>query len=322
MKICFYNLLHIGDVYFSSFFIKLLCKLNENKNFYYYNINGDVFYENIPNIQRIFNKIEANYKSILSTESRPEDYLDSSKLFHHLQYNMQMMGVCYRILQIDNENILFINTWCGSEILNHTDFIIEEAFISWKKLIETLNNNFNLNIFFDINSKELFELLIKDDIYYKNYLIEEQFYSNVDFENTTFILNYQPRSTPLDLNRLNNYILSLSQNNKVMLAQFNILFENNENIKCIDKDFNIYPDPSCYNLIKIWNIAVKCKKIIIFASGSSFTFFHKLNNIKHQQLFISDFTRLDDPYHYCNRLNNNINYLIGENKNLINIVSI
>jgi hypothetical protein len=49
MNICFYNMNHIGDIYFNYFFINVICKQNPNTHFYYYFINGDVFFENIIN---------------------------------------------------------------------------------------------------------------------------------------------------------------------------------------------------------------------------------------------------------------------------------
>ena len=67
------------------------------------------------------------------------------------------------------------------------------------------------------------------------------------------------------------------------------------------------------NLLNIWEIAIKCVKILILPTGSSWTFLHKLNVIKQNQIFILNNT------HYANLLNVNINFLLGETKNLIKV---
>ena len=49
-------------------------------------------------------------------------------------------------------------------------------------------------------------------------------------------------------------------------------------INCyVDKDYHIYPTPSCENLLNIWDIASQCCKIFILPTGSSWTFLHKIN---------------------------------------------
>ena len=53
MEICFYNLSHIGDIYFNSFFINLLCDQNPKMKFLYFFINGDIFFKGVNNIKRI-----------------------------------------------------------------------------------------------------------------------------------------------------------------------------------------------------------------------------------------------------------------------------
>ena len=89
-------------------------------------------------------------------------------------------------------------------------------------------------------------------------------------------------------------------------------FETNQNIKFVDKDYDIIPIPSCKNLLDVWDISIKCKKIIILPTGGSWTFLHKLNYIRSEQIYMFN------NKHYGNVLNTYINCLIGENKNLIN----
>ena len=306
MKICFYNMNHIGDVYFSSLFIKLICNLNPGKQFLYYFINGDIFLENINNIKRI-GKIEDKYRENLINGNPPENLLNNEILQILIQNNMQKQ--CAKIIILDNEEILFINTWCASDILNHDDFDIYPAMNSYHNLVQFINNEYQLNIHFKLeNATELLQ-----SINYYNTLFSEK-YSNVVLNDTTIIFNYVPRSLHFNIDTLNNYINELSKTTKIILSSYNQIFENNENIKFIDKDYNIVPNPSCSNLIEIWEIAIKCKKIIILPSGGSWTFFHKLNAIKDDQIYILD------GKNYCDRLNNIINLLLGENKNLIKIL--
>ena len=117
------------------------------------------------------------------------------------------------------------------------------------------------------------------------------------------------------MNNLKNYILESSKNNKIVLACYDSTHENNDNVKFIDREYNIKPVPSCDNLIEIWEIAIKCKKIIILPTGGSWTFFHKINEIKENQLFI-----FDDSGNYLEKLNSNINLLVGEKTNLIQML--
>ena len=115
------------------------------------------------------------------------------------------------------------------------------------------------------------------------------------------------------MDRLNNYIIELSKNNNVIVPCYESNLER-PNIKFIDRDFNILPDPSCTNLIQLWEIAIKCKNIILLPTGGSWTFFHKLNEIKMDQIYVFEYPN------YSDKLNTCINILTGEDKNLIKTV--
>ena len=307
MKVCFYNMNHIGDIYFSSFFIRLICDSNKDKQFYYYFINGDIFFKNIENIKRI-NKIDNHYSDFLINGGPPENLLDNTMLQILINNGMQFEGA--KIIQVDDENILFINTWCASKYFNITDFHIGDSITSYRNLIQTINTDFNLNLIFSFSEpKEL----LKDNDYY-NKLFSGK-YNDMELNDTIFIFNYFPRSLRFDMNNLKNYILESSKNNKIVLACYDSTHENNDNVKFIDREYNIKPVPSCDNLIEIWEIAIKCKKIIILPTGGSWTFFHKINEIKENQLFI-----FDDSGNYLEKLNSNINLLVGEKTNLIQML--
>jgi len=309
MEICFYNMNHIGDIYFSSIFVNFICKSNKNMNFLYYCICGDIFYEKIPNIQRI-NRIEQNYFNNLKNGNPPEELINGEVLNLLIQNNMQKQYS--KFIEYNNKNILFVNTWCASNCLHHTDYDLETAVSGYERLIQNLNSDYNLNLNLEINLNnslnELFDFSIKS-------------YDNLDnnssmnnLEETIFIFNYRPRSENFDINFFHNFILVLSKNYKLILSCYDSIFDNNENIKFIDKDFNIYPDPKCLNLTYIWEIASKCNKIILLNTGSSWTFLHKIKMLNSNQLF------LFYSNSYFDRLNKLINILCNENKNLIGMI--
>jgi len=306
MDICFYNMNHIGDVYFNYFFINTICKQNPNINFYYYFINGDIFFENIKNIRRI-SPIESEYSANLINGEPPENLLNNKILNVLLQNNMQK--TMYRKLTIDNKQYLFVNLWCASDFLSHTDFDFISAVPKYSYLINKLNNEFLLNLNYTIiDKKQLIE----------NEIIENL---NCDFLNLTqdflgetiFVFNFKPRSETFDMTLLNNFISNLSKDNKIILTSYDNIFYNNKNIAFIDRDYKIHKSPKCDNLLYIWEIAVKCKKIIIIPSGSSFLFFHKLDKINENQIYMFN------NVNYYNLLNKNVNYFI--NKNLVNLIT-
>lgn len=303
MYICFYNMNHIGDIYFMSLFMNIICQQNKDVKFLYYTINADIFLENNSNLSRIYPN-DIIYSNQLVNGHPPENLLNNNVLKLLLDNKMENVGM--KILNFNNNNILFVNTWCKSSILNHDEYDISSAIISYKNLISTINFNFNCSLSFVIdNPKQLIENKynfidnLKKDI------------KQID-EDTTFIFNFTPRSLPYNIEILNNFIRNLSVNNKIILSYYNHLFEGNKNIKFIDKDYGITPIPSCKNLLDIWDIAIKCKKIIILPSGGSWTFLHKLKEIKSDQIYMFNDTN------YYKILNNCINTLTEENKNLIN----
>ena len=306
MSICFYNMNHIGDIYYASLFINIICNLNKEYQFYYYFINGDIFFKNIDNIKRL-GEIEENYLNNLLNGNPPENLINNKILKILIENNMQTLGA--EIIKLDNKDILFINTWSASNYLKNLDCDIKSSIQAYKNLIKIVNNRFILNLNFKLEDpKEL----LKDMNFYNNLYLTK--YLNNYLNDTIFIFNYIPRSVNFDINKFNNYILELSKQYKIILSCHNIIFDNNKNIQFIDKDYHIISNPNCSNLIEIWEIAIKCKKIIILPTGSSWTFFHKLYEINEDQIFMFGNNL------YVDRLNNNINLLLGENKKIIKVL--
>ena len=299
MDICFYNMNHIGDIYLASLFINIICKLNANITFYYYFINADVFFEKIHNIKRLGN-LDTTYRQELVNGEPPENLLDNEILNILLKHQMQSIGS--NILEINGRNILFINTWSSSDYLKFLDFDLVSGISSYEKLIYHINKIHNLNLHFKIeNTRQLIEHLNYNDDIIDTY----------QFKDTIFIFNYKPRSLVFDMNNYYNNIFELSKNTKIILSIYESRFDNHPNIKFIDKHYNIHPDPRCENLLKIWNIAINCNKVIILPTGSSWIFLHKLDKIREDLIFMFN------SENYRDLLNKNINYILGENKNLI-----
>jgi hypothetical protein len=308
MDICFYTTTHIGDIYFSSLFVNIICKSNKHMNFYYWTFNGDVFFEKIPNIKRLC-ETQNEYTSSLLNGNPPEKLLDkeNDEIFNILKTNNMIDKnngtAMVKIIEISGKKILFVSIWCKNSYLMFDDFDITSATHSYNQLIQKLNHEFQLNLEYRVNHPfELIEDWIETE--------EKENLVHNEFEDYMLVFNYVPRSLSFNMNRLNEFIFKLSENNKVILASYDSIFDNNQNIKFIDKDYGIYTTPSCSNLLKIWDIAEKCKKVVILPTGGSWTFLHKIRKIKQNQIGMFN-------SNYSIKLNNNIKLLLGVSTDFI-----
>lgn len=304
---------HIGDVYFTSLFVNIICKSNEHNNFYYCFIHGDVFFKNISNIKNIC-PIKNNYNRNLINGQPPENLIHNDIL--NILLNNNMCDINAKIIQINDENILFVNTH-GKCLEFITDYNFYYNIRRTKTLVDFLNVEFNLTL--ECNINYFFDNPLKIIEHFCDY---NDFHQNVceninecSFNDSIFIFNYVPRSLTFECNPFYDFIVNLSKKNKLILATYNKLFDDNPNVTFIDKKYNIHPDPNCENLIKIWNIAIKCKNVILLPTGSSWTFLHKLHEIKENQLYIYNDKCNDTDY--CDKLNNNISFLLNKKMFLI-----
>ena len=306
MDICFYNMNHIGDVYFNYFFLNMICKQNPNIHFYYYFINGDAFFENIKNISRIF-PIESEYSCNLINGEPPENLLNNKILQMLIKNNMQQ--TIYKKLIVDNKEYLFVNLWCNSYFLSHIDFDFISAIPKYINLIDKLNNDFLFNLNFKIiDNKQLIETELSENLKFGTLNLTEQILNE-----SIIIFNFKPRSLSFNMDVLNKFIYTLSKYNKIILTSYDKMFGDNKNISFIDRDYKICNTPKCDNLLFIWEIAVKCKHIIILPTGSSFLFFHKLDKLNENQI------HMFNNVQYCDSLNKNTNYFA--NKNIVNLIT-
>ena len=296
VNIVFYNLNHIGDCYISSFFINFIVEQNPNINFNYYFIQGDSFIKNRPNISRI-NKEEFNnrYSKELHSGEAPENLINNNFLKFLLQHKYQLSQI--RAESYNNTNYLFLNTWCAAPIVGHADFDLGGAFEGWKKLMLDVKKQLNVELIFDLKPNIDFVNIFTD---YNDYKLNDEEMKKM--KDIIFIFNYKPRSCHININNRNRLIESLINNNKVMLANYEKQFENN-NVLFFDRKFNIEPAPDCLNLKYMWDIICHCKKIVILPTGSSWTFLHKLKDLKNDQIY------MHQGDSYITRLNSNIRFI-------------
>jgi len=303
VNILFYNLNHIGDVYLSSGFINTLVEQNSNINFYYYYILGDCFLLKKKNLKRI-NNCESVYSTDLQSGDPPEHLVCSDFLNILLENKFEKKQLI--IQNFDNKQYLLLNTWAAAPVIKHNDFDLISAMDGWKRLIIETSKIIKHPLKFHITPHIDLTNMMTDYPVYE--LSEEEKNKMKDY---IFIFNYKPRSVDFDMNRFENYIDFQVKNNKVMLANYSKKFDNNENILFFEKYFNIKPTPDCLNLKKIWDIICYCKKIIILPCGSGWTFFHKLKQLRSNQIYIWQGNE------YTEKLNNNIKFI--NNKNNVNI---
>jgi hypothetical protein len=298
VNIVFYNLNHIGDCYISSFFINLIVEQNPNINFNYFFIQGDSFIKKKSNISRI-NKEEFNnsYSRILQSSEPPEELMNKNFLNFLLINKFQLSQLTSGTY--NNTNCLFLNTWCASPIIGHHDFDLYSALEGWKRLIIETNKIIKQPLNFHITPPIDLTNMMRD---YPDYELSEE--EKNKMKDYVFIFNFISRSCHMNIGNRNRLIESLinNNNNKVMLANYEKEFEN-KNVLFFERIFNIKPTPDCLNLKYMWDIICHCKKIIILPCGATWTFFHKLPDLKKNQIYMFE----GDSY--ITKLNNNIRFI-------------
>jgi hypothetical protein len=306
MKIFFYNMNHIGDIYIFAALFNILCEINESIEFSYFAIQGDIFFNTrLQNLKKIGN-IYTKYNNPFINGNPPEDLLNNDILTVLINNNMASSQL--KCLKIDGEDRLCINTWASAPIIKHIDFHLYDAIRGWNSIINEINLRYKINLNFEIQNKTHL---------FNNVSMPLQQYDNTSIDNDTiFIFNYKPRSIHYNMNSLYKMTVELSKTNKIMLSCYDKDLSNYNNIEFFDRKYNITPEPSCFNLIKLWNIIINCKKIYITPTGSNWTFIHILNKIKTNQVYMINSGR------YTDILNKNINWLLDNNINLVNNINI
>lgn len=305
MQVCFFNLAHIGDIYIFASFLRHLCNLNKNVKFLYYTIYGDIFFQGINNLYKI-TQTTTSYSSDLVNGFPPEELLNID-FVRFIKSHIDDKKTCYKVINCNNTPILFINTWILplSEYLKKDtlDFDYPHYNTLWELLINKINKEFNLNLYYKLENK--LDLIINN---FREDLVELPSHICINYEklsDTVFIFNFMPRSVTFNMNYFHNWIKRFSIVNKIMLACYHDDFKNNPNITFFDREYDTKPAPDCSNLIKLWKIAKLCKKIVVVPSGSSWTFLHEMDELLNNKLYIISYGN------YSELLNNNIFYFYG-----------
>lgn len=196
MKICFWNLFQIGDMYFASYFVQRIYQLNPEYDIYFQGKAGDVFYGDVP-------RLATSDLFFLNTEFRSSDGWPKKK---HMILN----------------DILYVNTWCAALGHRETDLDIE----CWFSLISELNQAYDLCLKLDDDLLSNYRI--------KTFEIPTK--PVVQPAGDWFIFNYTPKSVSGAnhyVERLQQFIRLNHKNNTIYLAEYDQSLDGLENIVMI-----------------------------------------------------------------------------------------
>jgi len=316
--LCFFNTCAFGDTFFSSSFIKNICDNNKDKNFYYFITSGFSLFNDTSNIKFLgdyTNKYYDNYRG----GTCPTPYYDNDpylkSIFLQNTWNITF-EFTYKNLKVVAFNIWCVPLKCGD---------IEAAVLknNFHKYISEVNerHNLGLNISFEhINLMPKIPLI--PDACMNKFLMWHEFNKN---KKSIFIFNYVARSFPsMPHEELNTHIKNIAlkyPNINFIVSMHNQIFDNVENIKCCDKDFDCNFTPDGFNLLIIEKINKYCDVILTIVSGSSWIFFNSDIDKQTNKKYIID-TGLGLANSYSERLNSWYKYATNNNKNVFGIVSL
>lgn len=302
MKLCFYNLYHLGDIFFNKSIINLICRMNPDYTIYMISHYNSHLFSDILNLKHLyFENIDKRYYEICKQ--------DNVNYF------------------IDNDTI-FINLWIGVSMFNDIsnltikDFecnIINQIFLI-KNIFHSIFLNHNIPINIDYNISETVSLLPNipnTDIssFLKWYEINKS-------HQLIMYFNYTPKSGQLVPFRSHNdiilYIANQNPESYILLPfipdDFQLLINmmKLDNIINCSILFDCVENKSCENLSKLIKISEYCNYSIHFDIGACFYYMNEniykskniilhigLNNYYYNNL-ISNFSKNEKEYmiHY------------------------
>lgn len=293
MKICLYNLLHIGDIYYSSLIVRKLCEENPEYEFYYCVPYGHFFFKDINNCKHINDIVPYYHYKATITKNLLGGYEDGifNEGFFFLKDEL-MWNKGMNVMNYNNEDILFVNTYDHSEyFIKHNSYNLNSNFRTMKYIVEDINNKYDMKLKYNIDDENMYLEKTIDrhiDLFNPYSYIQNNIDIN-ELKDSIFIFNFITRSVHTNLIELCNFFdKDEYKNEKLIFADSTTITEkikSRNNVKYIDIDFCIQKKPSCENLYVIWEIAIHCKKIVIIPSGSTWTFLHKLNEINENQIY-------------------------------------
>jgi hypothetical protein len=317
MKLCFFNLFHIGDILFTMPFIQYICETNKNITFYYFFYYGDSLLTNINNLKRI-SQITNKYNSTVINNNY-ENYIEKDNELINKLYNTEQNF----IFNYNNDDYIGFNCWCNS--LGSLDCDIKSLNnIFFKKIIDIINK-YGISICIPIinNINLLPKLPYITNSKFKKWYDELKIHNN-DVK-LIYIYNYQPRSVIFlaNMNLLVKYFADKYKDNKQLLfivSKYHNIFNNTNNIISCDILFDAIERPDCYNLLINEYISNYCNIIITVPCGGSWLFFN--NTLPEQTSKKYMLTLNNSNSIYVEKLNNSYKYATNNTNNIINNISI
>lgn len=307
MNVCVYNLYHIGDAYFMSSMLNVLCRNNPKRTFYYAVAVGDAFFRHIPNLRRIGDT--ADHYEMFSNGIPPETLVNTGILgwlYHELGTDTP-----WKVIQCgpNGEKVLFVHSW-GS-VLSYPEFRHELALQKWYELVQTLNTECGLDLKFPEPSSVSKELLYQPVIHTD---IPEQLSLP---RRRRFIYNFRTRSVPSDPRLIHVLLHALYQRDKEPVQTILPMYD--PTLPCIpgitfcDRDYGIIPTPSCENLLHTWNIARMCDEVYILPCGACWLMFDQNMDTLPPKIVM-----IQSP-DYTGGLNKSISYFTGTPDTIRNV---
>jgi hypothetical protein len=309
LSICFYNNLHIGDVFFSSAFIRKICSLNQNHLFYYFIYYGHALLNDINNLNCIY-KYTNNYsKELTIGYNATENYIDIDKSIIDI-FNENNNNKLFEF-KYNNQQFIGINMWCYAIKCDELDNINMDIYFN--NLINELNNKYNINLYYNISNHILPIIpIVQTDIF-------NSWYNKLNNPKLVFIYNYYPRSIifpEMQFFYKLLYKLAIKYSKLYfILPKYIYGFEQLDNIKFCDKHFNCLKEkPDCINLIQNERISRYCDIIFTLPTGCSWFFLNSDINISNKKYYLILNDKSDD---YAERLNRCYQYYKNCDHNVV-----
>lgn len=271
MKIVFYNLAHLGDIYFSQPLIKKFCIFNPNTDISAFLLSSWFLYKDINNLKLLgtsHNEYSPKWNGFSRLESNiyNEEYLQQYNFFHNdFSKNKSFFK---------QDDTIYINTWFG-ECHGHVPlcdlYALDNIF---GDVICNINKAFNINLNYE-KSLHLSITLPQCNI--------DNFLTFKNDKKVIFYYNFAPMSgQQQQLNHnIHEQIISFLSNtytNYYICCAIKPNYKNN-NIVSVE-DFGHIQTPCCKNVSETVMIAMNCDYVFSFDVGACFYYFNdKINDI-------------------------------------------
>ncbi len=284
MKLIFFNICSIGDIFYTVPFLKHLCKHNPKQEFIFHTNLASFLYKDIPNLKRLD---EYDY---------PREHpvkLQYYEMFH--QYDRAI------ITKIGPDTIL-INTWVG--VLNELTAPLncecspQYLSIAYEKIIEQLNGMLETklwyppiekkNMMFDVPEYsldaffEFVKLCGKETIFYFN---------RIGASSDTRPVTKEEEHIDVLQN------LSKLYSDKYIIVPNNVLKPDCPNI-IATSNFGVKEDHTCKNVLWDMEIGGRCTYAILFDIGSALTVCNK------------EFKNYTAKFYHCSKSKKYYSYLV------------